>query len=191
MTRSSEPTGENSVRDSVAASVRTIRDAIEGQANARPDAPFLLAPEVEATISYVALPIGLLAQDALIAHILSHSRTRIVFAAPDFVARLQSIVASIGRRIIVRRTSADDLEIGSAGQRPDLAALDPDSPALLMYTSGTTGTPKGALLSHANLIHAGRAVCDAHALTAADRVLSSLPLYHVNGQCIATVSPLL
>ena len=238
MTRSSEPTGENSVRDSVAASVRTIRDAIEGQANARPDAPFLLAPEVEATISYAALrdtahgfaaelaahgvgsgevvswmlpngvaaagvflgamhggyvasPIGLLAQDALIAHILNHSRTRIVFAAPDFVARLQSIVASIGRRIIVRRTSPDDLEIGAAERRPDLAALDPDSPALLMYTSGTTGTPKGALLSHANLIHAGRAVCDAHALTAADRVLSSLPLYHVNGQCIATVSPLL
>ena len=60
-----------------------------------------------------------------------------------------------------------------------------------MYTSGTTGTPKGALLSHANLIHAGRAVCEAHALTAADRVLSSLPLYHVNGQCIATIAPLL
>src|SRR5437660_7759647 len=55
MTRSSEPIGENSVRDSVTASVRTIRDAIEGDANARPDAPFLLAPEVEATVSYAAL----------------------------------------------------------------------------------------------------------------------------------------
>jgi long-chain acyl-CoA synthetase len=60
-----------------------------------------------------------------------------------------------------------------------------------MYTSGTTGTPKGALLSHANLLHAARAVSDAHALTASDRVLSSLPLYHVNGQCIATITPLL
>jgi long-chain acyl-CoA synthetase len=59
-----------------------------------------------------------------------------------------------------------------------------------MYTSGTTGRPKGALLSHANLIHAGNAVCAAHALTPDDRVLSSLPLYHVNGQCIATISPL-
>src|SRR5439155_24452260 len=55
MKRSSEPTGENSVRDSVAANVRTIRDAIEGHANTRPDAPFLLAPEVEATVSYAAL----------------------------------------------------------------------------------------------------------------------------------------
>ncbi len=61
---------------------------------------------------------------------------------------------------------------------------------MLMYTSGTTGTPKGALLSHGNLMHAGRSVTEAHALTPLDRVLSSLPLYHVNGQCIATVSPL-
>jgi long-chain acyl-CoA synthetase len=59
-----------------------------------------------------------------------------------------------------------------------------------MYTSGTTGTPKGALLSHANLLHGARAVSEAHALTEHDRVLSSLPLYHVNGQCIATLSPL-
>ena len=61
---------------------------------------------------------------------------------------------------------------------------------MLMYTSGTTGTPKGALLSHGNLVHAGRSVGAAHELTPADRVLSSLPLYHVNGQCIATISPL-
>jgi long-chain acyl-CoA synthetase len=40
------------------------------------------------------------------------------------------------------------------------------------------------------MIYAGQAVSKAHALMPADRVLSSLPLYHVNGQCIATVSPL-
>jgi long-chain acyl-CoA synthetase len=61
---------------------------------------------------------------------------------------------------------------------------------MLMYTSGTTGKPKGALLSHGNLIHAGRVVSTAHAFTTRDRVLSSLPLYHVNGQCIATIAPL-
>jgi sulfoacetate-CoA ligase len=61
---------------------------------------------------------------------------------------------------------------------------------MLMYTSGTTGVPKGALLSHANMLSAGRAVAQSLALTPADRVLSSLPLYHINGQCIATVAPL-
>ncbi len=137
---------------------------------------------------YVPSPVSLLAQDALIEHTLLHSRTRIVFAAPEFVARLSAIVARIGSRAIVRETSPDDLAVGAAEAvtpAPEAAA-----PALLMYTSGTTGRPKGALLSHANLVHAGRAVCAAHALTPADRVLSSLPLYHVNGQCIATISPL-
>lgn len=71
----------------------------------------------------------------------------------------------------------------------DLPPIDGQTPALLMYTSGTTGTPKGALLRHANLAAAGRAVADWHGLTAADRCLSSLPLYHINGQCIATITP--
>src|SRR5207247_8126346 len=50
---------------------------------------------------------------------------------------------------------------------------------------------KGALLSHANMVHAGRAVAESRALSSSDRVLSSLPLYHINGQVIATVSPLM
>jgi len=65
---------------------------------------------------YVPSPVSLLAQDALIEHTLSHSRTRIVFAAPEFVARLTAIVARTGSRAIVRETSPDDL--GSAGVKP-------------------------------------------------------------------------
>jgi long-chain acyl-CoA synthetase len=77
-----------------------------------------------------------------------------------------------------------------AGEVADVAPpIDGEAPALLMYTSGTTGVPKGALLSHANLLHAAHAVADWHGLGSADRVLSSLPLYHINGQCIATVTP--
>ena len=139
---------------------------------------------------YVVSPVNLLAQDALIEHTLAHSETRIVFAAPELASRLQSIITRTGSRAIVRPSSIDDLELAAKFGAAPADALDSDSAAMLMYTSGTTGTPKGALLSHWNLIYAGQAVSEAHALTSADRVLSSLPLYHVNGQCIATVSPL-
>ncbi len=139
---------------------------------------------------YVVSPVSLLAQDALIEHTLVHSETRIVFAAPEFAYRLQTIAARLGSRAIVRPASPDDLALSAAGASAPPAALDSASPAMLMYTSGTTGTPKGALLSHGNLVHAGQSVSAAHRFTPSDRVLSSLPLYHVNGQCIATISPL-
>ena len=65
-----------------------------------------------------------------------------------------------------------------------------EDPALLMYTSGTTGRPKGCLLTQKNVISGGLFVQQAHKLTPQDRVLSSLPLYHINGQIVATVGPL-
>ena len=136
----------------------------------------------------VVSPLNLIAQDALLGHVLAHSGTRLVFAAPDLVDRVQRLLPN-SRSLAVRATKPDDPEFEQRSTTASAAISE--SPALLMYTSGTTGVPKGALLSHANLIHAGEAVVDAHRLTAGDRVLSSLPLYHVNGQCIATVSPML
>ncbi len=138
----------------------------------------------------VVSPINLIAQDAHLEYALVHSDTRVVFSAPEFVERIRRILDHAGRRIDVRTTDPDalNLEAPSLAEPPRVSAA---SPALLMYTSGTTGLPKGALLSHRNLIHAAQAVVTGHRLTAVDRVLSSLPLYHVNGQCIATVSPVL
>ena len=138
---------------------------------------------------YIVSPINLLAQDAHLDHALAHAAPKVVLAAPEFVARLEAAIARVGgaTRVVPQDPDAAqfDNDVGA-----NLAPLAAESPAMLMYTSGTTGTPKGVLLTHANMLAAGRAVADAHALTPRDRVLSSLPLYHINGQCIATVSPL-
>ena len=69
---------------------------------------------------YVVSPVSLLAQDALVEHTLAHSQTRIVFAAPEFAARLESIAARIGSRAVVRPTSPDDLALspGTADDPP-------------------------------------------------------------------------
>jgi acyl-CoA synthetase (AMP-forming)/AMP-acid ligase II len=139
---------------------------------------------------YVVSPISMLAQDTLIEYKITHSDTRVVYVAPEFAERLKAIIARIGSRATVRPTSLDGLQLPRNSETPPASTPEAAAPALLMYTSGTTGKPKGALLSHANLMHAGRSVTQAHRLTPVDRVLSSLPLYHVNGQCIATISPL-
>jgi long-chain acyl-CoA synthetase len=139
---------------------------------------------------YVVAPMSLLAQDAQLDYILPHSGTRLVFADRANVDRLRDAATRSGCGAIIRPTDVDQLGFRGHASGACPAPPGPDAPALLMYTSGTTGQPKGALLSHGSLVHAARAVAVAHQLTERDRVLSSLPLYHINGQCIATVTPL-
>jgi malonyl-CoA/methylmalonyl-CoA synthetase len=70
------------------------------------------------------------------------------------------------------------------GEPPDLDASEPDEPALIGYTSGTTGAPKGAVLSHGNLLASDAAVRIAWRWTELDRLLLCLPLFHVHGLCV-------
>jgi malonyl-CoA/methylmalonyl-CoA synthetase len=64
---------------------------------------------------------------------------------------------------------------------PELDGSVPDDPALLPFTSGTTGVPKGAPLSHGNLLASSEAVRIAWEWTPADTLLLCLPLFHVHG----------
>ena len=85
----------------------------------------------------------------------------------------------------------DQLDNGKATTDADAPHDGGDALALLIYTSGTTGRPKGVMLDHANLDAMCNGVIDAFKLTGADHSLLILPLFHVNGIVVGTLSPLL
>jgi len=62
-----------------------------------------------------------------------------------------------------------------------LVPLEGDAPAMIVYTSGTTGAAKGAVLSHNNLAANGITITSCWKITDADRYLAVLPLFHVHG----------
>jgi malonyl-CoA/methylmalonyl-CoA synthetase len=66
------------------------------------------------------------------------------------------------------------------------APRGPDDLAAILYTSGTTGRSKGAMLTHANLVSNAEALVAIWRFTAADRLLHALPVYHTHGLFVAT-----
>jgi len=75
---------------------------------------------------------------------------------------------------------------GSPRARSDAPTLDAASgaaPALIVYTSGTTGSPKGAVLTHANLAAGVESLREAWRWKPTDRLVLALPLFHVHGLC--------
>jgi fatty-acyl-CoA synthase len=85
---------------------------------------------------------------------------------------------------------AADLATGFAGSVAERLSGEYASPVLLVYTSGTTGRPKGALHTQSGLIWNCVISAHAHELTQADHVLSVLPMFHVGGLCIQTLPAL-
>lgn len=77
-------------------------------------------------------------------------------------------------------------ELSASGlEPPDPPPLGPDDGAALLYTSGTTGRPKGALLSHGNLRHNAQVLVDAWGFGRDDVQLHVLPLFHTHGLFVA------
>jgi len=67
------------------------------------------------------------------------------------------------------------------------AALSPDDPINIQFTSGTTGAPKGATLTHVNILNNGRFVVSGMNLTEDDRLCIPVPLYHCFGMVMGTL----
>jgi len=137
-------------------------------------------------------PVNLLAQPEQMQYVLEHSDCHVVFVTPEWESRIRTMLQAIQRAVTVIVVPGDDTSWPDLST-PALAPTHPPAPdaaALLMYTSGTTGLPKGVILTHANLVANAQTVCTEHALGADDRVLVVLPLYHINAFVVTMLAPL-
>jgi long-chain acyl-CoA synthetase len=92
----------------------------------------------------------------------------------------------------VRHGETDPLsDLRSDGTVDDHADIGPDDLMSLVYTSGTTGRPKGAMLSHRNFLSDTRMLAELVPAVRGDTLGMVLPLFHVNAQLVTTVMPLL
>ena len=140
----------------------------------------------------IIVPLNAVAGTVQLVHVLSHSDTEIVFVAPEYRDKLAEIMAQVPRRFRVIELDEDAGPKwpvdGVAVTSPALPA--PEDTALLLYTSGSTGLPKGAMISHRAVVNGGRNVTEGHQLTADDRALCVLPVYHINGAMVTVSAPL-
>jgi len=128
-----------------------------------------------------ALRLGLVVVPANTAY-----REREIAQLVDDAAPRAAVVDDPERAAWIRRARPDTLIVGPdvdlpGGPAPVLDAAGPGDPALIGYTSGTTGVPKGAVLSHGNLLASSESVRLAWRWTAGDRLVLALPLFHIHG----------
>ena len=103
--------------------------------------------------------------------ILDHSGARLLVHDDEFTKQLDGLNLRLIRA---------GFDLCQGGEAPPIAGKTND-PLLLVYTSGTTGKPKGAVHTQATLVANAAAGVEAHAMTAADRILTFLPMFHVGG----------
>ena len=120
--------------------------------------------------------------------ILEHCPPSLLFVEPQFIGQTDAFKATLAPLTAVTFGQAqpgwlgyDDFLARAEGPAPHDPGLDPATPLLICYTSGSTGKPKGVLLSQDALAWNAANCADMHDLKLADRILTTLPLFHVGG----------
>ncbi len=105
-----------------------------------------------------------------------------IVVTPDLAARAEGL--SAGRAVL------DVTALTGAGEQLEVSRARGEDDAIMLYTSGTTGKPKGALLPHASLAAQTAILRDLWAFGPHDVLLHALPLHHMHGLCIALFTAL-
>jgi long-chain acyl-CoA synthetase len=139
----------------------------------------------------IVVPINVLLKKREVAYYLTDSGAKLVFAWHGFAEDAQAGAGEAGAECVLVEPGAFEHQVGAATPDTSVADTADDDTAVLLYTSGTTGQPKGAELTHANLTLNAQGAADLFDLGTEGIVLGALPLFHSFGQTCgmnATVS---
>jgi len=157
-------------------------DRITVQAPKSPRAVWLYLACLRA--GFVYHPLNDAYQPAELEFFIGDAEPRAVVCDPDNADLFTSLIAGHDCRLLTMDNAGDgSLADGAAGASETFRTLDceRDLVAVLLYSSGTTGQPKGAMLTHGNLAANTATLVSAWGFSADDRMLHALPIYHAHG----------
>ena len=201
----SEPDGRRFTYGEFLAAVDSAAAMLTAEGIGRGDVVSLLMPNsAEYIIGYFACwqlgalagPVNSLLKEHEIEFVMNNSEAKAILIGSEFRERVENIKKDLPHlRSII--TFDDEAEVtrryarlrrADHESRPE--ACVPDDDAIIIYTSGTTGKPKGCLLTHGNVIANARQISQWLNFTERDRLLTIMPLFHMNAVSVTTMSAL-
>ncbi|HKN85087.1 MAG TPA: class I adenylate-forming enzyme family protein, partial [Pyrinomonadaceae bacterium] len=141
-------------------------------------------------IGALAGPINSLLKAQEIAYVISNSEAKALLVNSEFLPVIDSIRNEISSLKAIVRFDNEAEATREHSNEPPPADIKSDDEAIIIYTSGTTGKPKGCLLTHGNLIANARQISNWLGFTEKDRLLTMMPLFHMNAVSVTTMSAL-
>ncbi|MEA2433936.1 MAG: malonyl-CoA/methylmalonyl-CoA synthetase [Actinomycetota bacterium] len=160
-------------------------DRVAAQVHKSPQALFLYLGAVRAGLIY--LPLNPAYTVAEIAFFIQDAEPGAVICDPEFTGAFNQIVGDEVHLFELDARGSGSLADAVADASPEFAWIPsaPRDPAVIVYTSGTTGKPKGAVITHENLTSNATALVNAWRINSSDVLVHALPIFHIHGLFVA------
>jgi len=162
-------------------------DRISVQIEKSPESLCLYLACLQAGLVYHPLNLGY--KKGELEYFLGNAEPTLVICDPSNIESIRPIAhAANAKNVLTLDADGNGSLMDEANdQEKDFATVrrEADDLAALLYSSGTTGVPKGIMLTHANLLRNSESLVEAWGFTSTDRLLHALPIFHVHGLFVA------